>query len=175
MVASNSVAGEFWISKHRIAAFFCLAYLLSWYPWLIALVRGRVSGPNPLGPLVAAFVIAAVAGGKPEVRLLLRRLARVAVGWRWYAFIIALPVLVCLVAAISTCVITRASIALPPTDKLRELPARFIFIFFFVGLGEEPGWRGFALPNLQRKNSPVFASLIPGATLGHLAFPAFWQ
>ena len=45
-------------------------------------------------------------------------------------------------------------------EKLREVPERFLFIFLFIGLGEEPGWRGFALPELQRRYSPLLASLI---------------
>src|SRR5205823_1578938 len=52
----------------------------------------------------------------------------------------------------------------------RELPDRFVFIFLFIGLGEEPGWRGFALPRLQQKHTPLFASLIlaPIWALWHL-------
>ena len=56
-------------------------------------------------------------------------------------------------------------VATPPPaplsiEKLREVPERFLFIFLFIGLGEEPGWRGFALPELQRRYSPLLASLI---------------
>jgi len=39
---------------------------------------------------------------------------------------------------------------------------RFIFIFLFIGVGEETGWRGFALPELQKRFSPLTASLIIG-------------
>ncbi len=55
-------------------------------------------------------------------------------------------------------------------EKLRELLERFLFILFFIGLGEEPGWRGFALPQLQTKFSPLTASLIlaPLWALWHL-------
>ena len=55
-------------------------------------------------------------------------------------------------------------------EKLRELPERFLFILLFIGLGEEPGWRGFALPHLQTKHSPLIASLIlaPVWALWHL-------
>jgi len=36
------------------------------------------------------------------------------------------------------------------------------FIFLFVGLGEETPWRGFALPELQKRYSPFAASLVVG-------------
>jgi membrane protease YdiL (CAAX protease family) len=39
---------------------------------------------------------------------------------------------------------------------------RFVFVFLFVGLGEETGWRGFALPELQKRFSPLIASLVVG-------------
>ena len=61
-------------------------------------------------------------------------------------------------------------IALPTAPAARELPERFIFILLFIGLGEEPGWRGFALPRLQKTHSPLVASLIlaPIWALWHL-------
>jgi membrane protease YdiL (CAAX protease family) len=37
----------------------------------------------------------------------------------------------------------------------------FVTVFFLGGpLGEEPGWRGFALPRLQRRYGPLVGSLI---------------
>jgi membrane protease YdiL (CAAX protease family) len=39
----------------------------------------------------------------------------------------------------------------------------FIYqIFFYNAVGEEVGWRGFALPRLQAKTSPLIASLVIG-------------
>src|SRR4029077_8041655 len=149
-----------WICRHRLIAFFCLAYLLSLYPWGIALLRGRISGPNPFGPFVAAIVVAALAGGKSELKTLFARLVRARVGWQYYAFIFGLPIVICLAAVAIVRPAFGLRPVLPAPDKFRELPERFIFIFLFIGLGEEPGWRGFALPQLQKKHSPLVASLI---------------
>ena len=55
---------------------------------------------------------------------------------------------------------------LPTASAWRELPDRFLFIFLFIGLGEEPGWRGFALPRLQKRHTPLISSLILGLLWG---------
>ena len=84
------------------------------------------------------------------------------VGFKWYAVTFGTPVLLCLMAvAITRCFAPPASVL--SIDKIRELPERFLFILLFIGLGEEPGWRGFALPQLQSRYSPLIASLILGA------------
>jgi len=71
-------------------------------------------------------------------------------------------------AGITLCFASPASTL--SIEKLREVPERFLFIFLFIGLGEEPGWRGFALPQLQTRYSPLIASLILGSVwaLWHL-------
>ena len=43
-----------------------------------------------------------------------------------------------------------------------QLAVRFVFIFLWIGLGEEPGWRGFALPRLLSGRSALAAALIVG-------------
>ena len=151
--------------------FFILAFALSWYPWIVALTRGRTSGPNPLGPFVAGTIVTAIDSGWAGLREFFGRILRWRVDAKWYAITFATPILICLFAAglvlpfIKTSPLSSFSI-----DKFRELPERFVFILLFVGLGEEPGWRGFALPRLQIKHSPLIASLIlaPIWALWHL-------
>lgn len=157
------------VARHELIAFFALAFVLSWYPWIIALARGRTSGPNPLGPLVAALVIAGLASGWPGVRDLLGRIGRGRFGLQWYAVIFGLPIAMC-AAAVAIMAAFGKGVELPSATAWRELPDRFLFIFLFIGLGEEPGWRGFALPRLQKRHTPLGASLIlaPIWALWHL-------
>jgi len=146
--------------RHTLVAFFVIAFLLSWYPWIIALSRGQASGPNPLGPFVAGIIMTAIVSGRSGLREFFSRLVRWRVGAKNYAIVFLTPILICLVAAGITVLIAEPRPSSLSTEKLREMPERFLFIFLFIGLGEEPGWRGFALPELQRKHSPLIASLI---------------
>ena len=153
----GSIRGFF--ARRRLTVFFTLAYLFSWYPWLIALARGKSTGPNPLGPLIAAIVVLAVSDGWRSVRALFARMVRGRIGLGWYGVVFGLPFALCLIAVGLTNAFGFHS-ALPASSAWRELPDRFIFIFLFIALGEEPGWRGFALPELQRRFSSFVASVI---------------
>ena len=158
------------LKRYRLLAFFVLAFLLSWYPWIIALFQHRQTGPNPLGPLVAAFVITALTEGRAGIKTLLKKLIRWRVGLRWYAAIFLIPVFACILAAGITLLTGAPVPAIPNKTALAGLLDRFIFIFLFIGLGEETGWRGYALPQLQKTNSPLRASLLlaPIWALWHL-------
>ena len=157
------------IARYELVAFFVLAFLLSWYPWVIGMVRGKVSGPNPLGPLIAALIVTGLAEGRAGMRTLLGRIVRARIGWSSYAIVFCLPVLLC-AAALAVMAAMGQPASWPTSTAWRESPERFVFIFLFIGLGEEPGWRGFALPRLQRKHTPFIASLIlaPVWALWHL-------
>jgi membrane protease YdiL (CAAX protease family) len=157
--------------RRPLLVFFPLAFLLSWYPWVIFLVRGHGNGgPNPLGVFVAALIVAALADGWGGVKDLLVRLVRWRIGPGWYAFVLLVPAAICLAAAGANLLFGAPA---PSADAFRKWPDvidRFVFIFLFVGLGEEPGWRGFALAHLQRTRSPLAASgiLAPIWALWHL-------
>lgn len=156
-------------ARHELVAFFILAFLFSWYPWAIALARGQNSGPNPLGPLVAALVVTGIAQGWKGIRELLGRIVRARFAWKWYGIVFGLPIALCAIAVTIMAAFGKP-MPLPTEAAWRELPDRFVFIFLFIGLGEEPGWRGFALPRLQKQNTPLVASLIlaPIWALWHL-------
>lgn len=113
----------------------------------------------------------AIVFGRSGLREFFARIVRWRVGAKWYAITFATPIVICLIAVgITLCLVGRSEVSGLSSDKLRELPERFLFIFLFIGLGEEPGWRGFALPQLQTKHSALMASLIlaPIWTLWHL-------
>ena len=149
------------LKRRPLLFFFPLAFALSWYPWILALVqRSGPSGPNPLGVLVAALLVTGLAFGKTGLKDLFARLFRWRVGVQWYALVLLLPPVFCITAA---GINILAGAPMPSPEKFRAWPGmidRFIFIFLFIGLGEEPGWRGFALEQLQKNRTPLAASAI---------------
>jgi uncharacterized protein len=116
-----------------------------------------------LGPLAAALIVTAVAYGRPGLKEWGQRVVRWRVGWQWYAVAIGIPLAV--MAAI-----VGLNFALgAPTSALDELDPWYGFISIFLlrlvvpvfaPVGEEPGWRGFALPHLHVDRSPLEATLI---------------
>jgi len=151
-------------AQRSLAVFFPLAFLLSWYPYLLGKTHlvHTSGGINPLGPAVAALIVTSALYRGRGVRELLARYLPWRARWSDYFIAVLLPVLLVVVAAIINLLLgaPRPSGAqLPPWSDL--LP-RFVFIFLFIGLGEETGWRGFALPELQKRLSPFIASLVVG-------------
>jgi uncharacterized protein len=146
------------IKRHPLPAFFVLAYAFSWW----ALPLGAFLPP---GPLFAALVVTAVIDGRSGLRRLRSRLLRWRLGWRWYALALGLPLGVVLGA-----IMLNVGLG-APVSALDNLDPWYVLVLVFAvrlidpldgPMGEEPGWRGFALPRLQDGRSPLRASLILG-------------
>src|SRR6266487_1083503 len=89
------------VKRHPLAAFFVLAYTFSWLPWLLGslapAIAPFVSYPffTP-GPLLAALVVIPIAQGRVGLRALGASMLRWRVGWRWYALVLGIPLVVAL-------------------------------------------------------------------------------
>jgi len=158
----------------RLLVFFPLAFLLSWYGWLLQIAHvTKEGGINPLGPVAAAFIVAGVFDRWAGIKRLLARIFRWRMGWGILAFVLLVPISINGISLIINLMMgapvpSRAQFAAWP-----ELLPSFAFIFLFIGMGEEPGWRGYALPWLQKKFSPVMASLLLGVIWAAWHIPLF--
>ena len=88
-----------WVREHRLAAFFGLTFLLSWWSWPFYVVGLAPTAFFPCGPLVAALVVIGVAEGGPGYRDLGARMIRWRVGWTWWLVAVGTPLAVLAVAA----------------------------------------------------------------------------
>lgn len=136
---------------------------------------GELSGNHPLfflavyAPAIAAFIVILYNAGVGGLRRYLSRLLlwRCSVGW--YAFLlIGIPLLYYGGAALKGNLIEEP---FPFTSSLALIVA--LVLMAIKGPVEEFGWRGLALPLLQRKFSPIWAGLILGVIWGFWHLPAF--
>jgi membrane protease YdiL (CAAX protease family) len=167
-----------WLARYPLLFFFLLAYAYSWSVMLPALLggnglglldytlsRGQVQMLSILftfGPLISGMIMSAVTGS--GVRALLRSYGRLRASLRLYlAVLIGPPVAILLGAFLLKGVSVFQVFS---QDGWMAVPYYLLFtiVLFFIGgpLGEEAGWRGFALPRLERRFGALFASLILG-------------
>jgi uncharacterized protein len=145
------------VRRHPLLAFFALAFAITWAPTPFGIFMAA-------GPLIAAVIVTAVVDGRRGLRELGSRMIRWRVGWQWYAAALLIPLAVVLGTG-------GLNVALgAPDSAIRDLElsalvlafALRLVIPFFSPLGEEPGWRGFALPRMLADRSPFEATLILG-------------
>ncbi len=153
--------------KHPLIAFFVLAYLLTWWIYPVLKISPLLGIFGLFGPALAAMIMAAVTGGKTGLKALLSRAVRWRVGVPWYVIALGLPTVLSL--------LTAALAYLFGASKVLQVGALSIFdvVLFILVVGEELGWRGYALPLLLEKRSPVTASLILGVLWGLWHLPTF--
>jgi uncharacterized protein len=155
------------VRKHPLIAFFVLAYLLTWWIYPLLQFSPLLGIFGLFGPALAAIIVAAVTKGKAGVKALLSRIVRWRVGTPWYLVALGLPTVLSLVtAALAYLVGESEYIRVGPLAPIE------LVLFVFV-VGEELGWRGYALPRLLEKRSPLIASLILGVLWGLWHLPTF--
>ena len=167
--ASSTAPGN-WAARHDLLLYFILAYALSWALWPLVILNPTSSPLVPFGPLIAAVVVSLLAGGTRELLTLLRQLTRWRVHPIWYVVALLGP-FVMAAAAAALAVATGAPMQRSGAyTDVGAIGYTFLSTLIIVGLFEEVGWRGFALPRLQRRLDAIWAALVLGAlwALWHL-------
>ena len=167
-------------------AYFILAYLLSWlvgvplalaYQGIIpVLLPTWTHYLVPFGPLLSALIITGISQGLPGLKELFGRIFK----WsclKWWLIAFS-PLIIGYVVIKILNSITGSAIVLSDLGVVKYLPplgvkALLLWICTF-GLGEEIGWRGFALPRLQKDRSALAATLILTAVWALWHLPQFF-
>ena len=124
---------------------------------------------------MAALGLTAVAEGKAGLLAIWRRLLIWRVGLGWYLFALG-GTAVFVLAALGLFHLVGSTAEFTFNDPAQwylTIPI-FFYVLFFSVLGEEIGWRGYALPRLQVRYGPLLASLIIGLLWGAWHLPLFW-
>jgi membrane protease YdiL (CAAX protease family) len=154
-----------------------IAALLLLLPNQMAALFGPMSARNPIfflavyAPTLSALLLTATIEGWAGVVALLSRMVRWRFGLQWYLFVLlGIPVLgLCATA-------WGGGTPLYPWGQwYLYIPLLLSQIFVDPGaLGEELGWRGYALPRLLARYQALWASLILGAIWFVWHLPAFF-
>jgi membrane protease YdiL (CAAX protease family) len=171
------------MKQRPLVSYFVLAYLLSWLLWVPLAIADRLAElPEGLflllfvgiyGASAAGIIMTRVVEGKGSVKKLLRRYLDWRVGLQWYlVMFFTMPVMLVaamVIYALQGNAIGRFAPGAWPLALLGAIPA-----VLFGPLGEEAGWRGFALSRLQDKVGAFWSSILLGILHTFWHAPLFW-
>lgn len=160
-------------NSRNLIAYFILAYTISWaiaIPLALA-KRGLIQPIFPqwfhyfvaYGPILSALIVTWATQGQEGLREIWGRMTKWRVGAIWWLAALS-PVIIGLVSALIMNLLTTNKISLSDLGVVQFLPplgiaALPLWILTF-GIGEETGWRGYALPRLQKSHSALYATTI---------------
>jgi membrane protease YdiL (CAAX protease family) len=154
-----------------------IAFLVAWVlSALVFLANNTFINHAPFSPIMliftlisvvpVAFVISMIYSRIPTVRNYLSSLIRLRSVWGWALLALILTPLLVLVSILIKNLLDQQPITayqLPTVSfaMIGLITIKFLYqFFFFNATGEETGWRGFALPKMQSRISPLVACLI---------------
>lgn len=165
-----------------LITFFSITFLLTWgiaglyvfAPELMAGFFGNLTGSHPLyylavwAPAIAALILVLYRHGLHGSRRFLSRLLlwRVSPGW-WGLILIVVPLLFYVAALFKD-----GKYELFPFESFSAYLIALL-LMMIKGPIEEMGWRGLALPLLQRHMAPIWAGLVIGIIWAVWHTPAF--
>jgi membrane protease YdiL (CAAX protease family) len=168
--------------EHPLFFFFFMAYAFSWIiliPYVLS-AWGIIAGDftfifalHTFGPALAAIIMTSVIEGKAGLLRLWSRIRQWRAGWQWYLFILlGIPALLLIGIIIQPRALASFHRLPPLLFSAVYYLVNFVLVFFLGGpLGEEIGWRGFALPRMQPRYGPLWGTMLLGVlwVFWHLA------
>jgi membrane protease YdiL (CAAX protease family) len=151
------------IKRYPQGVFWGIAWLTFAFGWyMVKTQSSELWQLLIMGSFLGGALVTGIADGRSGLKTYFSRIVRWRVGIQWYAVALLLPLLLRL-AAFGLNIVSGAKI-LPNIQwpSFGDLLADFLLILLVIALGEEPGFRGFALPRLLRGRTALMASLILG-------------
>lgn len=173
-----------------LLSFFLLAFGITWGVGLVALGLRELNlvGPtferfDPVanlllfvalwGPGFSALLMSCFEHGWRGAAKLAARLLILKTGWRWWAAAVLLPLGLQVAALFIAHYAVGTSLSRFGPENWTAAAYFFVFGFLFSPLGEEIGWRGYALPRLMERVSALTAAIITGVIWIAWHAPAF--
>jgi membrane protease YdiL (CAAX protease family) len=127
-----------------------------------------------VGPALAAVVVTQAAYGKARVGDLFKALIYWRIGLVWYLVAVLGPLVLLLVGQGATKFLGFSATQPELQGELFPVAISAFIMSLFSNPWEEVGWRGFALPHLQKRYTALIATLIVGILWGLWHLPLFF-
>jgi membrane protease YdiL (CAAX protease family) len=185
-VTANVEAGA---RRRALYAYFSVTFLISWGIEFLLIASengwGGLALPPQVhylaayGPMLAAIIVTGWAAGGAGLKELWSRITRWRVGWGWWAIALLSPAALFALGVVVAVLLGGTIPDLALLGQVNYMPtlglaAAWFFWFLTYGMGEEIGWRGFALPRMQHGASAARATLILGLIWALWHLPAFF-
>jgi membrane protease YdiL (CAAX protease family) len=178
------------IKKHAVLTYFVLTIILTWgcmalaaYPGGFPITDEQFETSGALvyvamlvGPSGAALLLTGLLDGRAGFRELFSRLFKWRVNARWYALaLLAVPLMMTTILLGLSLISPEFKPAVFTSEDKTVLILSSIMAGLAVGLFEELGWSGFAVPRLKQRYGILNTGLIVGFVWGAWHFPPFWK
>jgi len=168
------------VVKHKILLFYVFTFTISWLSWFLMSRVYQGGDPTPLvyvfstlgglGPLLSLLILDRLSGKAISINQNLSQIRFRGAGRIWFLPAIFILPVITILADLGYFLAGREPVfrllkSGPDTLGWAVLPAiliQFVTSLVTSPLFEEPGWRGFALGNLQAKFGREIGSLIVG-------------
>lgn len=180
-----------WIKKNPVLSYFVLTFLISWGAILVLIAFNgmpdtvaEAQAQLPLaimtfllGPFISGMTMIGLIHGPNGYRDLWFRMLKWRVSPAWYAFALLLAPVV--FASVHFVLFLFSPVYLPGFMTASDSHALIflgIMSGIIVGILEEVGWFGFAIPKMRQRHSPLKVGLIVGVIWGawHIMANDIW-
>lgn len=178
------------IMRYSVLIYYVLTFLISWGSLLILVGANGLLGYKSipadkmpllylgmlLGPSIAGLAMTGLESGKDGYRELLRRLRDWRVSAKWYAVaLFTAPLLLgMIIFGLSLTSSNYVPTIFSTKDKITPITGGIIAAIL-VGIFEELGWTGFAVPRLRKRFSMLVVGLAMGFLWGLWHMPLFLE
>ena len=137
---------------------------------IIGILATMLVGIPSFSPTISALIVTGYFEGKSGLNHFAKGLIKIKVKYYWYLLVFFLPIFV-----YSLPIVFNIAIDNPSNNDYFNMNlwgislSVVLFNIVFAGLGEEPGWRGYALPKMNQHYRPIISGMIIGVIW------AFWH
>jgi len=174
------------IKKHPLLSYLALVFAISWGGMLIVAGPGGIQSNKELalsyvamlaGPSVVGILLTGLVDGRAGLRELLSRLLRWRVGARWYAVALLTAPLLFMAVLLGLSLVSPEYLPRLFIEKDKVFLVQFSIVArLMVGIFEELGWTGFAVPKMRQRYGVLGTGLIVGLMFAAWDFlVVFWM